>query len=149
MSSGELQLLLQRGIFSIFWSGCVAAALLVVRPRPVRLETVHEQQLALGETLDLGRWQGQSLVARIEVTPTLAGKMANLLFQTPPVRLETRTKSGVAGYLFIPVRGDNGFLLSPALITARDLADFYENRLQGEVSVLTLSIPPLGHGAVR
>lgn len=112
--------------------------------QPVRPKLVHEQRLGFGETIDLGRWNGDYLIADITTTPTLAGRLAETLFQTPPLWLEIRTAAAGSRYRVAPATGTGRFLLSPAIASARDLADLYDNRLKTKVSSLKLTLPTWG-----
>lgn len=112
--------------------------------RPVRLRLIHEQQLGFDEVMDLGRWNKEFLFADIVTTPTLAGHLAGILYQSPPVWLDLQSGTAGSRYRFVPAMGTGHFLLSPAIANARDLADLYDNRPRGEVSSFRLSLPPWG-----
>ncbi len=114
--------------------------------RPVRLQLVHEQRLGFRETMALDRWNAGFLFAEIETTPTLAGRLATVLVQPPPVWLDVRTGKAGSRYRFIPSMGARPFLLSPAVASARDLSDLYDQRTGNEVSSIGLALPGWGRG---
>jgi len=117
--------------------------------QPVRPQPVHEQQLRFGETMDLGRWNSGYLVAEITTRPTLAGRLADILFQTPPLWLEIDSAAAGSRYRVAPATGTGRFLLSPAVASARDLAELYDNRLQTKVTSLRLALPPWGRSLLH
>ncbi len=65
---------------------------------------------------------GQPLWARVDVAPTLAGRVLAVIFKPPPLQITMRFAGGVARtFRFVSTMGRAGFLLSPLVGQAVEL----------------------------
>ena len=84
-------------------------------PRPVWLEKIQEGTAVFGQGVALPPTGTHPLWVRFDLSPSLKGRLANLLFRSPPVYLEVTTPCGAQRYRLTPGQAQSGFLLSPVI----------------------------------
>lgn len=90
-------------------------------PRPPDLELLSERELRWGEHVDLAAFGSEVLAFSLEVTPSAAGRLAGLLFQSLPPQIVLDAGDGERRYRLVPGMLATPVLLSPQLRTADDL----------------------------
>ncbi|HNF65448.1 MAG TPA: hypothetical protein PK144_06685 [Plasticicumulans sp.] len=90
-------------------------------PRPPQLESLAERELHWGEDFDLTAFRGEVLAFALEVTPSAAGRLAGLLFQSLPPQIVLDAGDGERRYRLVPGMLATPVLLSPHLRTSEDL----------------------------
>lgn len=90
-------------------------------PRPPDLELLSERELRWGENVDLAAFGSEVLAFSLEVTPSAAGRLAGLLFQSLPPQIVLDAGDGERRYRLVPGMLATPVLLSPQLRTADDL----------------------------
>lgn len=89
-------------------------------PRTTAIHLPGEARL--GEWIDPGEYDG-ILYAEIEVTPSVPGKLMNVLFKQTALRIGIELSNGqTKSCRFIPGPAGKGFVLSPYISSTRDFA---------------------------
>jgi hypothetical protein len=92
------------------------------RPRPVVLEPIADVAATTGVPLELPD-AGTPLYARIDVEPTLLGRLATLVLKPPTVYATvTLRRGGTRTFTLVPAMARGGFLLSPLVADRLDWA---------------------------
>ena len=90
-------------------------------PRPPEPELLAERELRWGENVDLTAFGSELLAFSLEVTPSAAGRLAGLLFQSLPPQIVLDAGDGERRYRLVPGMLATPVLLSPHLRTSEDL----------------------------
>lgn len=90
-------------------------------PRPPQPELLAERELRWGENVDLTAFGSEVLAFSLEVTPSAAGRLAGLLFQSLPPQIVLDAGDGERRYRLVPGMLATPVLLSPHLRTSEDL----------------------------
>lgn len=111
-------------------------------PRPFRLTPLMDRAGRFDSPIALPA--GGPVWARIDVRPTLAGRLRSILYQVPPLLLRVQTRDGAAyEHRFLPGMARAGFLLSPRIADRRafvSLASGNGNRDLEGAAVLRFTI---------
>lgn len=93
-----------------------------------RLVPLREGEVRPGEILSLTDYSSTNLWLELDVKPTVAGRLRELLFHAPTVRLAAWRdgKSLLLKRRAPPVMLAAGFLASPFITTGQDLVNFYK-----------------------
>jgi hypothetical protein len=87
-----------------------------VAPRPWRLEPLADRPIRLGELVAVPPATNGPVWARIEIDPTLVGKIISTLYKPPILWLSVSTHDGWRlRYRLVPGMARSGFLLSPVI----------------------------------
>jgi hypothetical protein len=98
-------------------------ALLRKRDRPIdlRMRVVRTLSGVVNQSTDLTPLPQGTIFARIDVQPTLWGRLAGLVFKSAPIFMDVRYSDGTeARYRFIPAIAREGFVLSPLIASQAD-----------------------------
>jgi hypothetical protein len=91
----------------------------------------------LGGEVDLRNQKGP-LWARINVTPTLAGRIASTLYKLPRLQISVTYADGSRrDYTFIPGMASAGFLLSPTVTSGLDFVALRSRKWEGMLGAKT------------
>ncbi len=88
--------------------------------RDAKASEVRDEELSQG-TQRLGKFftlpaLEQPIWARIDIRPTILGRLMNILFKLPALEIELRTESGdVEKFRYVASMGQSGFLISPII----------------------------------
>lgn len=96
-------------------------AVLSRRPQPLDLpmRTVQTESGTVGELLVLEPDLQGIIFARIDLQPTLLGRLANVMFKTALLEINIQyTNGSEASYRFLPAIAREGFFLSPSIPNA-------------------------------
>ncbi|HEY1930681.1 MAG TPA: hypothetical protein VGG99_01590 [Acetobacteraceae bacterium] len=115
------------------------------QPRPVAFGRPATVQSRLNEWIDVPPGNGL-LWAKIDMHPTVLGRLLLLAFKLPQVHIELRLADGrTIDHRYIPEIGQTGFLLSPYVGTTADFAMMAGRLDPGiEVRQFMLRAPALG-----
>ncbi|MGO8787227.1 MAG: hypothetical protein ACLQVL_07570 [Terriglobia bacterium] len=108
------------------------------------LYLVHEETLHFGDTLDLRPWAHGPLFMSVEITPTLWGKAATLLYQQYPLYMRVARDQVEERYRVVPSMAERPFLLDPLLISNYDVLNLYASHPGKEPASVTLERPSYG-----
>jgi hypothetical protein len=89
------------------------------------LRLVHDQTVHFGEALDLRPWMNGPLFMSVEITPSLLGRVATILYQQHPLYLRVSRNQGEEQYRVVPSMAERPFLISPLLNTNFDVMNLY------------------------
>jgi hypothetical protein len=90
------------------------------------LTLVHEHKVAFGESLDMSAYKDKLYIMRVEVKPTVFGKVIKFLFQAPVLTMNTEMNGKTTKYRFIPAMAERGIVISPLLLTNDDVMRYYD-----------------------
>jgi hypothetical protein len=83
-------------------------------------------------------------LASFDVRPTTLGKVRNLLWAAPPLRIEVMTNNGMHRSRFVAAMAHQEFLLSPYIVSTRDLGRLFDRApgtgLTGTVTSIRISV---------
>ena len=100
-------------------------------------------QATLGRDVAVSGWE-RPVWASIDIRPTLAGKLATVLYKSPRLTLKVRYEDGgTAEYRLVASMAKSGFLLSPTVASADDyvaLASSHGGDLLGKRRVVALGV---------
>lgn len=84
------------------------------------------KQALLGESVEVGIQQG-IIYAKIEVLPSLLGKIMNFLYKPTALQLSVQLSNGeMKTHRFIPGQAVSGFVLSPYIDSLNDFSSLWE-----------------------
>ena len=110
-----------------------------VAPRLLRTEQLEVNRPLMIEALS----QPQPLWLRVDLQPSLLGKIRSFLYKPPPVRLGLQDTAGNLHDFLLPLpQGRNGFIVNPLIEDLVDYMQFAGNRPQKLVRAITLKIAP-------
>jgi hypothetical protein len=98
------------------------------RERPMQLESrmILDRELQAGESLDIPAAPGSMIWAQVEFRPTVAGRLADLLFRTEQLLLRVDTGQRAEDFVLVPGTAAAGFLLSPEVTTQAAMLELFE-----------------------
>ena len=104
----------------------------------IQYDLVYEGKLQFDKALDLSRWNQQPLFMQMNVSPSLWGRLAALLFQPAIIRIEGRCENGtISRHRFIPALAQHPFLLNPWLDRNEDAVNLWDHSNSNEVRQIT------------
>lgn len=109
--------------------------------RDARPVLIHEQKIAFGEELDLSAYKNRPLIMRVSIQPTFVGRIIKFLFQSPVLAMNTRMNGKLISYRFISSMADRGFVVSPLLLTNKDVNNYYDGATVGCADTISFSAP--------
>jgi hypothetical protein len=91
---------------------------------------------------------GQPLFARIEITPTIPGRLASIFFKPTQLRIKLELKNGEKRqYRLVAGMANAGFLISPLIENTADFGLLYgDSRLLNKKWVKSMAIEQLNNG---
>lgn len=111
------------------------------RPEPAPMQSLGTRRHILGQRIEVPGTAAR-LFARIDVRPTLAGRLIGLLYKPSPLSITLELHNGdTRHYRFVAGMGRAGFVLSPFIGSAADFALLYapSDALDGQrVRAITL-----------
>jgi|CXWL01.1.fsa_nt_gi hypothetical protein len=108
-----------------------------VEPKPLRTAT-----LEINRPLPVEDLAGQPLWVRIDLQPSLLGKIRRVLYKLPQVMLSVQDVAGITRDYLLPLpQGRSGFIVNPLIEDQEDYRRFAANQLDKRVRALTLKIP--------
>jgi hypothetical protein len=91
------------------------------RPLGISLHDIGITPAAFGIPVDIASFPPGLLFTKIDVAPTVMGRLANLLFKSAEIYIDIQYVDGSEkSYRLIPAMARQGFLLSPLVETATD-----------------------------
>lgn len=107
----------------------------------IGLTLVYEHTVAFGEILDMSEYNDKLYIMRVEVRPTIFGKLSKFLFQSPILTMNTQINGKITKYRFIPAMAERGFVISPLLLTNDDVMRYYEGAAVNYSESISFSKP--------
>lgn len=102
---------------------------------------IHEQDITFGESLDMSAYKNRTVIMKVAIRPTIAGRIVKSIFQSPIVTLNTNVNGKPAGYRFIPSMAERGLVISPLLLTNKDISGYYDKMTVSSADSISFSIP--------
>lgn len=85
-------------------------------PAPLAPVPLQTRDLALGQAWDLTEYQDRKLWLRVDLAPSLLGRLRNFFYKPPHVYLDVTDATGkTSSYRMAPPIGRAGFILSPVV----------------------------------
>jgi hypothetical protein len=109
--------------------------------RDAELFLIHEQDIVFGESLDMSAYKNRTVIMKVAIRPTILGRIVKGIFQPPIVTLNTKVNGKPADYRFIPSIAERGFVISPLLLTDKDVSDYYDGAIVSSVDSISFSMP--------
>jgi hypothetical protein len=104
-------------------------------PCPVEVLPLATAEARIGERIETPSVAGGPVWVEIQVERTILGRLADLLFRAPDVRLEVVTADGrVDQYRLVPELARSGFLLSPLIADRLAFARLTSNTWQEDLA---------------
>jgi hypothetical protein len=107
-------------------------------------QLVHEQTLHFGEKLDLRPWAHGPLFMSVEITPSLLGRAATLLYQQHPLYMRVARGQAEERYRIVPSMARRPFLVNPLLNSNYDVLNLYASQPAEESESVTFERPRQG-----
>jgi hypothetical protein len=107
-------------------------------------QLVHEETLRFGQRLDLRPWGQGPLFMSVEITPTLMGRAATLLYQQHPLYLRMARGQIAEQYRIVPSMAERPFLVNPLLNSNYDVMNLYASYPGKELDSVTFERPGQG-----
>lgn len=109
-----------------------------IAPKLVRTETA-----TLGEPVLVEDLSSEPLWLRVDLRPSLLGKLRSFFYKPPQVTLTIQDVAGNPRSYLMPLpQGRTGFILSPIIEDTVDYMHFATNRLEKSVRAFSLSVAP-------
>jgi hypothetical protein len=113
-----------------------------IQPISISMPIFRTETAELGSRVSLDSKRLGAVFTTIDVRPTIAGRLANLLFKSAEIYIDVHYADGMEkGYRLIPAMAREGFFLSPLIETGADylaLAVGMENVIPHRVKSFTL-----------
>ena len=91
-------------------------------------QLVHEETLRFGEKLDLRPWAQRPLFMSVDITPSLLGRAATLLYQQHPLYMRVARDQVEERYRIVPSMAERPFLVNPLLNSNYDVMNLYASQ---------------------
>ena len=113
-------------------------------PAQVALKRLRTESLKVNQPLEIdAASQQQPLWLRVDLPPSLLGKLRSFLYKPPQVRLGLQDAEGKQHDFLLPLpQGRNGFIVNPLIEDIVDYMQFAGNRGQKRVKAIILKIAP-------
>lgn len=105
-------------------------------PLDVHLKKIGERKIAFGERLDLSAWRNTALFMRVDIKPTVMGRLIKFVYQPAAITLYARTGGESTDNRFIPAMAKHGFIISPFLETNADMVRFFQRNARQVESIV-------------
>lgn len=92
----------------------------------IPMSLILEQRVDFGQPFNLPAKNNSLAIMKVDIEPTFFGKVVKFLFQSPVLKLHININGKTASYRFIPSMAEKGFLISPVLLTNKDVSSYYE-----------------------
>jgi len=93
----------------------------------VRLVDSTTVTARFGHRIRVPQIDGDLLWCRVNISPTLTGRIAGLVYKRPHVVMHVTTDAGTRRYRLVPGMARAGFLLSPVVRTTEDFAALWDD----------------------
>jgi hypothetical protein len=107
-------------------------------------QIVHEEGLRFGEKLDLRPWAHGPMFMTVEITPTLLGRAATLLYQQHPLYMRVARGQVEERFRIVPSMARRPFLVNPLLNSNHDVLNLYASQPAEESESVTFERPRQG-----
>ncbi len=103
---------------------------------------LHTGNLALNATLELGDLAQKNLWVKIELRPSLAGRLRKFLYKPPVVNLVLEDMDGVTSEYTMPLsQARTGFILNPLIEDTEGYVNFAAGRPVRQIRSFKLEVP--------
>lgn len=102
---------------------------------------INEKKLGFGKDLEVPCDGNSPILMQVDILPNAWGRISSFLFQSPTITLHITTAGKKAGYRFIPAMAQSGFVVSPLLLTTRDVKRYFEGAPGNCADNISFSLP--------
>jgi hypothetical protein len=113
--------------YSLEWKN-EQLALLGIKSQPLGSpvsETLAETWQSFDQPVEIPASDGSGLILQADLAPSLAGKIAALLYRLPPLTVTFDYDKGTITRQFIPLMAKEGVLIDPLLLTNDDIVRYF------------------------
>jgi len=100
-------------------------------------------EYSLGQDIVLPQVEGGRVYARVEIDPTLLGRLANLAYKTPPISVTLETKDGPRSHVLVRSLGANGLFVSQYIDDIYELEAIFSGEDDPDVDSVCFNADPL------
>ena len=96
------------------------------KTQDLHLKKINEQVITFGEHINLSKWEHSAVLMRVDIKPTIAGRIMRFFFRPQVLYLHTSMPGRTKDFRFVPGMASRGFILNPLLQNNSDVVRMYQ-----------------------